>query len=509
MTRALHWGQTWPSREEFADLAGARRTVVVARKLLAEELTAVGAYRRLAAGRAGTFLLESAEQGGQWGRWSFIGVNALATLQGAAHCPTWQGEVPDCVAREGDVVHLIGSVLEQLGQAAHAPAGGTTLPPLGAALVGAIGWDALYTWEPKLRRATPDELGLPDVALTLVRDVVALDHHAGELWLLTVCYGASEGDFDAAVARLDAMQAGLAQPLPVQLSGSGDAQALERRHRTSQQDFEAAVVRGKEAIVDGEVFQVVLSQRTDVDCPASPLAVYRALRSINPSPYMYLFEHVDADGRPITVVGSSPETLVRVTDGQVYTFPIAGSRPRSGDAQVDRERVAELLADPKELSEHTMLVDLARNDLSKVCDPASVSVAALMEIKHFSHIMHISSTVTGRLRPGRTALDALVATFPAGTLSGAPKPRAIELIDQLEPARRGFYGGVVGYLGLDGNADLAITIRTAVIRDGVAHVQAGAGVVADSVPRKEHEETRHKAAAMLSAIETAAGLTNL
>ncbi|WP_371164575.1 chorismate-binding protein [Buchananella felis] len=506
MSRTLRWGQTWPDREEFAAQAQRGHTVVVARKLLAEELTAVGVYRRLAAGREGSFLLESAEQGGQWGRWSFIGVNGRATLLGEAAGPGWRGEVPASVSREGDVVQVIASVLTELGR--EQGQAGLTLPPLGAAMVGAIGWDALYTWEPKLRRAAQDELGLPDVAMTLVQDVVALDHHAGEVWLLTVCYDAHAHDYNAAVARLDAMEAGLAQSLPVQLSSAVERAEVAHRYRTAREDFEAAVVRGKEAIADGEVFQVVLSQRTDVECKASSLAVYRALRSINPSPYMYLFEHVDAHGRPFTVVGSSPETLVRVTDGQVYTFPIAGSRPRSGDAQLDRERVADLLADPKELSEHTMLVDLARNDLSKVCVPASVSVAALMEIKHFSHIMHISSTVTGQLRPGRTALDALVATFPAGTLSGAPKPRAIELIDELEPARRGFYGGVVGYLGLDGNADLAITIRTAIIRDGVAHVQAGAGVVADSVPRKEHEETRHKAAAMLSAIQVAVGVRN-
>lgn len=508
MTRELRWGQTWPSREEFGAQAEQDKTVVVARKLLAEELTAVGVYRRLAAGKPGSFLLESAEQGGQWGRWSFIGLNPSATLLGQAQGPLWRGEVPKTVARRGNVVQIISSVLAELGTTQSRQASAPILPPLRAALVGAIGWDALYTWEPKLQRRAPDELGLPDVAMSLVRDVVALDHHSGEVWLLTACYDANADEYDAALSRLDAMEAGLAQPLPVQLSIAGPAGHNEQRFRTSQADFEATVVRAKEAIVDGEVFQVVLSQRTDVKCQASALEVYRSLRSINPSPYMYLFEHVDDHGKPFSIVGSSPETLVRVSDGQVYTFPIAGSRPRSGEPQEDRERVAELLADPKELSEHTMLVDLSRNDLSKVCDPASVSVAALMEIKYFSHIMHISSTVIGTLRPGRTALDALVGTFPAGTLSGAPKPRAIELIDELEPARRGFYGGVVGYLGLDGNADLAITIRTAVIRDGIAHVQAGAGVVADSIPLREHEETRHKAAAMLNAIEVASELSN-
>ena len=275
---------------------------------------------------------------------------------------------------------------------------------------------------------------------------------------------------------------------------------------------------------DGDVFQVVLSQRADVDCPAEPLDVYRVLRTINPSPYMYLFVLRDdgtgdaggtvragltGSGRDgsFAVVGSSPETLVRAQDGTVTTFPIAGSRPRGATAGEDHDLAQDLLKDPKELAEHVMLVDLARNDLAKVCDPGSVEVVDLMEIKRFSHIMHISSTVAGTLRGDVGALDALVATFPAGTLSGAPKPRAIEIIDELEPARRGIYGGVLGYLDLAGNLDMAIAIRTAFIRDGRAAVQAGAGIVADSVPATEYAEVRNKAAAAVRAIQVAARLT--
>ena len=259
----------------------------------------------------------------------------------------------------------------------------------------------------------------------------------------------------------------------------------------------------KRAIEDGEAFQIVVSQRLDVRTGAAGVDVYRVLRTINPSPYMYYLALPDGDGGQFEVVGSSPETLVRTQGRRVWTYPIAGSRPRGADGAQDRALAEELLQDPKELSEHVMLVDLARNDLSKVCDPATVEVSTLMEVKRFSHIQHISSTVTGVLRPDADALDCLVAAFPAGTLSGAPKPRAIRLIDELEPAARGVYGGVVGYFDLGGEADLAIAIRTAALRGGTASVQAGAGLVADSVPSLEYEESRNKAAAALEAVTTA------
>ena len=281
------------------------------------------------------------------------------------------------------------------------------------------------------------------------------------------------------------------------------------RHRTARADYESSVVAAKRAIRDGEAFQVVVSQRLDVDTDVSGLDVYRVLRTVNPSPYMYYLNLPDGDGGSYEVVGSSPETLMRTEDRRVWTYPIAGSRPRGETSAADHALARELLADPKELSEHVMLVDLARNDLSKVCDPATVEVSALMEIKRFSHIQHISSTVTGVLRDGVDALDCLVATFPAGTLSGAPKPRAIRIIDDLEPAARGVYGGVVGYFDLSGDADLAIAIRTACLRNGVASVQAGAGLVADSVPATEYQETRNKAAAALDSVLVASTLEPL
>ena len=281
------------------------------------------------------------------------------------------------------------------------------------------------------------------------------------------------------------------------------------RQRTRRTDFESSVNAAKRAITDGDAFQIVLSQRLDVSTEASGVDVYRVLRTVNPSPYMYYLDLPDEHGGHVEVVGSSPETLVKAQGRRVWTYPIAGSRPRGADSAQDHRLAAELLEDPKELSEHVMLVDLARNDLSKVCDPASVEVSTLMELKRFSHIQHISSTVTGVLRPDVDALDALVATFPAGTLSGAPKPRAIQLIDDFEPAARGVYGGVVGYFDLSGDADLAIAIRTASLRDGVASVQAGAGVVADSVPALEYEESRNKAAAAVESVVRASTLAPL
>ena len=514
----LPWGQTWPSREDFRHLGGSRRVIPVVRRLLADDLAPVGIYRRLAGGRPGTFILESAEHDGSWSRWSFIGAAARATLTGRDGRATWSGDVPVGIPHSGPLLDVLRTTLEVLRTD---PLPG--LPPLTSGLVGALGWDVLRAWEPTLRAQAPVELNAPDAALCLATDMAAVDHRDGSVWLIANAVNFDDTPrrvdeaYDDAVARLDSMQQRLTAPEPAQVGAlvPGGAEP-ELTLRTSQEQFEASVVRGKEYIRDGDVFQVVLSQRAEVDCPASPLDVYRVLRTINPSPYMYLFVLRD-DGATVgggagggdasfAVVGSSPETLVRVQEGTVTTFPIAGSRPRGATPAEDHDLVQGLLKDPKELAEHVMLVDLARNDLTKVCEPASVEVVDLMEIKRFSHIMHISSTVAGHLRDGVGALDALVATFPAGTLSGAPKPRAIEIIDELEPSRRGLYGGVLGYLDLAGNLDMAIAIRTAFIRDGRAAVQAGAGIVADSVPATEYEEVRNKAAAAVRAVQVAARL---
>ncbi|MBO0900208.1 anthranilate synthase component I [Cellulomonas sp. zg-ZUI222] len=504
----LPWGATWPSPEDFRALAADRRVVPVVRRLLADDVTPVGLYRTLAAGRPGTFVLESAESDGTWGRWSFVGVSSRATLSVRDGRACWSGDVPVGVPTEGDVLDVLGRTLDVL----HTPRVGG-LPPLTGGLVGVLGWDVVHHWEPTLPRRAPEELDVPEVTLVLASDVAAVDHVDGSVWLVAnaINFDATDERVDEAyadaVGRLDAMQAALgrpAPPAPAVLDPEAPVPVLE--FRSTREEFEEQVRRGQEAIRDGDVFQVVLSQRLDLDCPAEPVDVYRVLRTVNPSPYMYLLALQDADGRDFAVVGSSPETLVKVSDGHVTTFPIAGSRPRGATPEEDRALADEVLADPKERAEHIMLVDLSRNDMVKVCEPTSVEVVEFMAVRRFSHIMHICSTVVGRLRAGATALQTLVATFPAGTLSGAPKPRAIELIDELEPARRGVYGGTVGYFDFAGDMDMAIAIRTALLRDGRASVQAGGGIVADSVPALEYEESRNKAAAAVRAIQLAARL---
>lgn len=499
------WGTTTPDLDQFRELARTHRVIPVARRLLADDLTPTAVYRALG-GAPGTFILESAEHGA-WARWSFVGVQSRATLLSYDGTAEWLGDVPVGLPTTGPVLDVLDAVLTEL---ASAPLPGH--PPLTGGLVGSLGWDIAGLWE-RLPHTTTDDREIPMVALNLVSDLVALDHHTGSIWLIANAINGDGTDervdeaWADAVARISAMQAALEAPhLGVTALHDGAEPAL--RFGRSQEDFEAAVQAGKEAIRDGEVFQVVLSLRVDVDCGSDPLDVYRVLRSINPSPYMYLVSLPDPrreSGR-IDVVGSSPETLVKVEGRAARTFPIAGSRPRGASPEEDHRLAEELRADPKERSEHLMLVDLARNDLAKVCDPASIAVTDFMAIKRYSHIMHLASTVTGVLREGVSALDALTATFPAGTLSGAPKVRAMELIDQLEPTRRGVYGGTVGYFDFAGDMDMAIAIRTAVIADGIASVQAGAGIVADSVPATEYTECRNKATAALRAVQLASRL---
>ncbi len=501
----LTWGTIWPTRSHFHELACDRRVIPVVTRLLVDDPSPLGIYRRLAHGN-GTFVLESVEQDA-WSRWSFVGVSSQAQLVVREGAARWIGDVPEGIVKEGSTTRLLASALEALHTEPIAD-----LPPLTGGLVGALGWDTLYDWEPKLARSAAVEATTPDAVLCLTTDMVAVDHKDGVIWLISNAVNSNntgEGvdeAYDRACACLAQMRLDLSTPLDLGARRMSGGVAPEPQMRTPQPLFEEAVRRGKEAIVDGDVFQVVLSQRADIDSPADPLDVYKVLRTINPSPYMYFLNLDDGEGGDFAVVGSSPETLMKLVEGEVTTFPIAGSRPRGATRAQDAALASELLADPKELSEHVMLVDLARNDLAKVCDPGTVEVAELMQIKRFSHIMHISSTVTGRLAQGKTSVDCLAATFPAGTLSGAPKPRAIELIDELEPARRGIYGGVIGYFDFSGNADLAIAIRTAVLAHGRASVQAGAGIVADSVPTTEFVETKNKAAAAVRAIQIAAQL---
>lgn len=512
--QALKWGATWPSREQFHELADqGYRVIPIVRRLLADSLTPVGFYERLAAGRSGTFILESAEFGGTWNRYSFIGVNSMAQLRSNNGKADWLGQVPAGVPTEGDVMEVVHAALKTL-KAPHVEG----LPNLTSGLVGTVGWDAIRHWEPTLRAEAPNETGQPETVLALATDIAVVDHVSGSVWMIANAVNVddrstrADAAYDEAVARLDDMQRKAATPV----EGEARVNVLdetisqpELRFRTEKSDYERSVEIAKQHIIDGDVFQVVISQRLDIDSPADPFDVYRVLRTLNPSPYMYFMSLTDAQGRDFNVIGSSPETLIKVDNGHAMTFPIAGSRPRGTTIEEDEQLAKDLLADPKERSEHIMLVDLSRNDLSRVCLPESVEVVSLMDIKRFSHIMHICSTVTGRVNPDMTSFDVFTSAFPAGTLSGAPKPRAIEIIDELEPADRGIYGGTVGYFDFSGNLDMAIAIRTAFIRDHEASVQAGAGIVLDSVPASEWQETRNKAEASVEAVQIASQLRQL
>ena len=491
-------GSVQPSRADFAELLRQQTVVAVTRRLLADGETPVGVYRKLAGG-SGSFLLESAEHGGVWSRYSFVGVRCPATLTAQDGRAVWVGARPfPDQERDGDPLLTLRDTLERL-RSPRQP----DLPPLTGGLVGYVGYDAVRRLE-RLPSLAKDDLGLPELAMMLVSDLAVLDHADGTVLLVANVVGSSKDpdrQYDAAVARLDAMTTALAAPTPPSTSTVAVA-TPDFTPCTTPEDYQAAVEYAKEQIRAGEAFQIVVSQRFEMATDSDPLSVYRVLRAGNPSPYMYLLRFPDGTD----VVGSSPEAHVKVQEGQALMRPIAGSRPRGDTPEEDARLAAELIADPKERSEHVMLVDLARNDLGRVCAAGSVEVVEFMQVERYSHIMHIVSMVVGELSPGTTAYDALAATFPAGTLSGAPKPRAMEIIEELEPTRRGLYGGVVGYFDVAGDLDSAIAIRTAVIRDGVAYVQAGAGIVADSDPAAEHQECLNKARAVLNAIAAAGTL---
>ncbi|MDG4765388.1 anthranilate synthase component I [Solwaraspora sp. WMMD406] len=506
-------GAVSPDQDGFHELARDRRVVPVIRRLLADGETPVGVYRKLAGG-PGTFLLESAEQGAgsaatAWSRYSFVGVRSAATLTeqgGAAH---WLGEPPAGVPVDGDPVRVLRATVAALTGPPIGPAVGGGLPPLTSGLVGYLSYDFVRRFE-RLPDLTEDELGLPEFGLLLATDLVVLDHFDGSAILVANAILPADPEpaavvaaYHHAIGRLDAMTTALSRPNPPMVSTIETPQVGAVHSRTAEGAYPKAVEQAKDAIRAGECFQIVLSQRFERATAADPLDVYRVLRATNPSPYMYLLRFDDFD-----VVGSSPEAHLKVTVSdagarRALLHPIAGTRRRGATAEEDAALAAELIADPKERAEHVMLVDLGRNDLGRVCRPGTVEVPQFATVERYSHVMHIVSTVVGELRADQTAFDALAATFPAGTLSGAPKVRAMEIIEELEPARRGLYGGTVGYFGFGGDLDMAIAIRTALIRHGRAYVQAGAGIVADSDPAAEERETQSKAAAVLAAIAAA------
>ena len=488
----MRLGATAPDREEFAALRQTSPVVAVQRRLLADGETPVGVYRKLAGGRPGTFLLESAEQGKQWSRWSFVGVRSAGVLTEQDGRALWVGDGLPTTSE--DPLEAVREALELLRSPKRPDD-----PPLTGGLVGYLGYDVVRRIE-RLPSTAPDELGMPELALMLVTDLAVLDHGDGTVLLIAnVLPG---GSYDDAVARLDAMAAALAEPAPATVSTVDLDARPQVRRRTTPEDYAAAVEAAKAHVRAGDVFQVVLSQRFEVPTRVDALDLYRVLRTSNPSPYMYLLRFAGRES-PYDVVGSSPEALVTVSGDGAVVHPPAGTRPRGATPELDAQAAEELRADPKERAEHVMLVDLARNDLGRVCLPGSVDVSGFMRVERYSHVMHLVSTVFGRLLPGRTAFDVLRATFPAGTVSGAPKPRAMEVIEDLEPLRRNLYAGTVGYFDAGGDMDMAIAIRTAVLHGGSAYVQAGAGIVADSDPASEQAECENKAAAVLRAVAAA------
>ena len=489
----------------FLALAKPRLVVPVFLKVFGGNETPVGIYEKVSANKSGTFLLESAEQG-VWSRFSFIGVSSRASF--IQKDSELRVSKPELALPNGDSLPNSALAAIKLVQSAWQISDQPDLPPLTSGLVGLFSWDVIREIE-NLPTVPPKDYQHPNIHLEMVQDIIVMDHKTSSLLLVSNIYCESVMDYaavyDQATKRIEDLLALLSSPLPPTLSVLDNAVTPELTHRTAKADFLASIERAKEYVVAGDVFQVVISQRFDIDVTARPIDVYRVLRSLNPSPYMYLLNYADEQG-DYSVVGSSPEALVKVTGKEVIMHPIAGSRPRSADAAVDEELAESLLADKKERAEHLMLVDLARNDLLKVCEPSSVNVTQFMKIERFSHIMHLVSTVEGELAADKSAVDVFTATFPAGTLSGAPKPRALEIIDELEPANRGIFGGVVGYFDFAGNADLAISIRTAFIRDGIGRVQAGAGIVLDSVPESEYQETVNKTGAVIAAIAQANAL---
>ncbi|MEU4425240.1 anthranilate synthase component I [Actinoplanes sp. NPDC024001] len=492
-------GATFPDEAGFVRTK--RRVVPVTRKLLADGETPVGVYTKLAGG-PGTFLLESAEQGVAWSRYSFIGVRSAATLVERDGQAAWLGTPPEGVPLGGDPVAALRETVAALTGGAQPDA---DLPPLTGGMVGYLSYDLVRRFE-RLPATAADDVPLPELGMMLATDLVVLDHHEGSALLVANAVLAEDADdaarraaYHQAIGRLDAMTTALSRPTPPMVSTVDRRPAGEPVSRTAPGEYQKAVDTAKEAIRAGECFQIVVAQRFERPTDANALDVYRVLRATNPSPYMYLLRFDDFD-----IVGSSPEAHLKVSANRTALLhPIAGTRWRGATPEQDAALAAELLADPKERSEHVMLVDLGRNDLGRVCEPGSVEVPEFARIERYSHVMHIVSTVVGRLREDRSAFDALAATFPAGTLSGAPKVRAMEIIEELEPTRRGLYGGTVGYFGFAGDMDMAIAIRTALIKEGVAYVGAGAGIVADSDPAAEEQETRNKAAAVLAAIASA------
>jgi anthranilate synthase component I len=505
-----------PNRGEFLSLARTHTLVPVCRTLTADLETPVSAFLRVAWQEGECSLLESVEGGEQVGRYTFIGINPFKRIVARGR------EIAMTEGRKTTRItdDIFAVLRDALG--GHKPARLAGLPPFTAGAVGFFAYDAVRQIE-RLPARAKDELGIPDACLLFFNEVLAFDHVRKEIWLVVtadVRGKKAAAEYDRAVKRLDALERRLAQPLPKLGGRKREVAKLKVKHRTAKKDFVAAVKRTKEYIAAGDVFQAVISQRFDIDPGVDSFQVYRGLRTVNPSPYMFFLRfapegplggthaHKSAAKHAkretlLELAGSSPELLVRVNKGKVEYRPIAGTRRRGASEAEDLALAEEMMHDEKERAEHVMLVDLGRNDVGRVSKFGSVKVDKLMFVERYSHVMHIVSSIEGELRPNLTAVDALRACFPAGTLSGAPKVRAMEIIEELEPARRGTYGGAVLYADFSGNLDSCIAIRSMLSVGGKGSVQAGAGIVADSVPELEYQESINKAQAVIRAIERA------
>ncbi len=484
-----------PSRDEFVELSKTSSVVPVWREVLADLQTPLAVYDRLR-GAGPSFLLESVEHGERWGRWSFVGLSPFLQLVAQDGGVSLLGDAPEAaaaVAATGDPLATLETLLDALRTPDLAG-----LPPLFSGAVGYLGYDVVRFIE-RLPDTGTDDLRMADVHLVFPGQLVVFDHLRQRLLVVSNVRGGTGEAWDEAVAASEALVARLSEPVrapawpPPAGASVDDADA-----NMAEEAFLSAVERAKEYIRAGDCFQVVPSQRFSVPFALPPFALYRALRRINPAPFLFFFDYGG-----FAAVGASPEILVRLRDGTVTVRPLAGTRRRGATPEEDRALEAELLADPKERAEHLMLLDLGRNDVGRVAAVGSMRVPTQFQVERYSQVMHIGSEVQGRLRDGLSAVDALMAGFPAGTLSGAPKVRAMEIIEELEPSRRGVYAGGFGYFGADGGMDTCIGLRTALVKDGVMHVQAGAGVVADSDPQAEFEETQQKARALFRAAEEA------
>lgn len=486
----------YPDKDEFIRRAKAGNLISVYREILADMETPVSAFRKIG-GDGYSFLLESVEGGERLARFSFLGTSPALVMKskGCSVELLENGRSEEIELADGqDPLHILK---KQLGRFKWSP--DPDLPRFCGGAVGYIGYDMVRFFE-DLPDEVSDDLGLPDAVFMFTDTILIFDHvkHRIKVLCNAQVNGDPEAAYEAAIHKIDRLVDKLRKPVDSTADPSGNKSVTEISSNFSKESFEEAVLACKDYITAGDCIQVVLSQRLSLPVSADPFDVYRALRSLNPSPYMYYLDYGE-----VKLIGSSPEILVTEERGKVTVRPIAGTRPRGQTEEQDKALEQELLADDKERAEHVMLVDLGRNDIGRVCRYGSVNVNEWMVIERYSHVMHIVSNVHGRLRPDKDQFDVLRATFPAGTVSGAPKIRAMEIIEELEPSRRGPYAGSIGYFSYSGDMDTCITIRTILIHNGTAYVQAGAGIVADSVPEREYQETMNKAGAMLRALELA------